>query len=381
MLINAGSRDELPDQEGLAHFVEHTIFKGTSKRKSWHILNRMERVGGELNAYTTKEETAVYSIFPFGYLKRAAELISDIVRNSSFPEAEIKKEKSVVEEEILSYLDSPADDIYDKFDSYVFAGSSLSHNILGNTESLNKLNSPECSSWLESKFTPSRSVLFYLGKTEARKVFRILTQEFGSFERSNTEPFRISPPQNTRFETTIVHPSLHQNHNLLGIRIPGIFSEKRPTFALLSNILGGPGMNSLLNIELREKLGLVYTIETSLVSYTDCGLLTIYYGCDQREQARCDEVIRRTLDRFVKNGMTSNKLRAAKRQFIGQMVLSYDNNEQNILSSARSMLHKNKVYSIADNVELIEEINLDDLMEIASSLGFDSFSRLTLKGN
>ncbi|MCH5319086.1 MAG: insulinase family protein [Paramuribaculum sp.] len=379
MFINAGSRDEPKGYEGLAHFVEHTIFKGTERRKSTYILNRIENIGGELNAYTTKEETAIYTISPYGNLKRAVTLVSDIISNSIFPENEIRKEKFVVEEELLSYLDTPAEDIYDKFDSFAFKGSSLAHNILGSDDSLKRFNRELCLQWLATKFTPRRSVLFYMGRENSRKVFNLISEHFANLDRNEETIYRKKPANVIHFHETIGLNSLHQCHNLFGMRVPGIYSEKRPALALISNLLGGPGLNSILNIEMREKRGLVYSVESSLSSYTDCGLLTIYYGCDRSEEERCKEILRKTLDKIHQKGLSEAQVNAAKRQFIGQMILSHENHEQHVLSSARSMLHKNIVYSLEENIGLIKSIDRDCIMEILEDIKFDNLSSLTMK--
>lgn len=377
-IINAGSRDEASGYEGLAHFVEHTIFKGTKKRRSNQILNRIECIGGELNAYTTKEETVIYSISPFGHLRRSVELIYDIIVNSCFPENEIKKEKLVVDEEILSYLDTPSEDIYDKFDSYIFKNSSLEHNILGSKSTLANFNTEICRNWVIQKFIPCNSVLFYSGKATPRKVLKVIESYFCSILSIDTTADRKEPIKNPIFHHNIKIPSLHQSHCVLGLRIPSLYSSQRPLYTLISNFLGGQSMNSLLNMELREKRGLVYTIESSIITYTDCGLLTIYYGCDPNENDYCLEIIRRTLNNLVKNGIKSSKLKAVKRQFIGQMSLSYENHEQNILSQARSMLHLNKMFTLSDNISIIENITLEDINRIIDSFKFDSFSSLIM---
>lgn len=379
--VNAGSRDEMTDHQGLAHFVEHTIFKGTERRRSWHILNRMESVGGELNAYTTKEETVVYSIFPYGNLERAIDLISDILVNSNFPKTELRKEKSVVEEEILSYLDSPADDIFDKFDEEIFSGSSLSHNILGSIDTLDRIDSELCQWWLNTKLLGAKSVIFYMGKSAPKGVLKKVEKYFGRIQKHHSESIRQVPKENTVFNKTVTYQSLHQCHNIFGIRIPGLKSSIRPAYALISNILGGPGMNSALNLEMREKRGLVYTVDASLVSYTDCGLMTIYFGCDPREENKSKDIFRRTLDELASEGLSSVKLSKAKRQFVGQMTLSYENHEQNVLSAARSVLHKDCIYTFQDNIDLINAITLDEINEILSSMKSDSFSCLTLRGD
>lgn len=378
MAVRAGSRDEQPGEEGLAHFVEHTIFKGTHRRRACHIVNCLESVGGELNAFTTKEETTVYSIFPKGNLRRAADLIADLVTDSVFPSSQLEKERSVVEDEINSYLDSPAEAIYDDFDEIMFAGSPLAHNILGSSDTLAAFTPEKCRQWLERHFTVDSSILFYSGAEKPERVLRLLTEIFARFAR-HSGALRAPQSQVTASRFKIDRDdSLHQAHTLNGTVTGGVFDKGRYALSLLSNLLAGPGMNSLLNMELRERRGLVYTVESSLTLYSDCGLLTIYFGCDPDNHARCLDVMRRTLGRLASEGLTERKFIQAKRQLSGQITIASEQRENSVLSAARSFLLRGEVMTVADQRRAVESISHDDFDSLLPLIAPDRLSTLTL---
>lgn len=377
--VKAGSRDESPCHYGLAHFVEHTIFKGTLRRRAWHILNRMERVGGELNAYTTKEETVVYTTYPAGYVERAIDLVADLVENSQFPTAEIDRERQVVADEIDSYLDIPAEGIFDDFDELVFEGTPLAHPILGSRESIDRLTSDVCRRYLRDYYRPDNMVFFYSGPEKPDRVIRLAERCFhhriadmpaasgiGSVEA-------LAPAG--RFDT-VREIGTHQAHTILGTRIHDMFSPDRYATALLSNMLGGPGMNSLLNVALRERRGLVYTVEASTALMTDTGLFTIYYGCDTTDVERCRRLVSDIIGRQASDTMSQRQLDDARRQYIGQLTLASTNSEQRALNMARSTLLRGSVIPSAVHLEHIRSLTPDDLREAASRL--TTLSRLTL---
>ena len=251
LIINAGSRDDHASRLGLAHFVEHTIFKGTTHRRAWHILNRMETVGGELNAYTTKEGTALYSVFPEPYLKRAMELIADLVMHSVFPEAEIEREKDVVLEEVASYRDAPSEAVFDDFEDLIFgSGSSMGHNILGTEDHITAMGSTDCARYLKEQYVPENMSFFYMGPADAGKVFREAEKQFGTMHHRLCRPARVTPAILPP-EHKVVDFGLHQSHTTVGARVPGMYDDSRFALALLNNLLAGPGMNSLLNVLMR----------------------------------------------------------------------------------------------------------------------------------
>lgn len=372
--VNAGSRDESPDREGLAHFVEHTIFKGTDRRRSMHILNRMEAVGGELNAYTTKEETVIYTIAPAGNLGRSVDLLADLILNSRFPKVEIDREREVVADEINSYLDNPSEAIFDDFDDLVFAGSSLGHNILGSVESIQRFGPEECRHWLDEFYTPTEMVFFYMGAKPAQTVFKTVERYFAPLKYPDHGRVRLTPAPVAPFD--VVRPiGSHQAHTVLGARIPGLHSPRRYAVAMLTNILGGPGMNSLLNVELREKRGLVYSVDATTQLYGDLGLFTIYFGCDPGDTDRCLRLTARVLDSLAQSPMSPSKLERARRQYIGQMAVAGENREQQALSTGRSVLIYDRVRGVGETIEIINSLTADDLLEAAR--GIVNTSRLT----
>ncbi len=377
--INAGSRDETPDRYGLAHFVEHTIFKGTYRRRSHHIINRMESVGGELNAYTTKEETFIYSIYPRGNTARALDLLADLISNSSFPEAELKRERQVVADEIESYLDTPSEAVFDDFDELIFKGTGLAHNILGNTESLRRLDTICCFTWIMHHFVSKRMVLFYSGAGTAESFTRLAEKYFSDIflgrgvrlhrNASNTtvRPFDITRDINS-----------HQSHTVMGARVGGMFSKDRHCLSLMNNILGGPGMNSLLNVSMRERRGLVYSVESSLAMYTDVGLLTIYFGCDPEDTCQCRSLVDDELKRLADTPLSERKLMSAKRQYIGQLTVAAASHEQMVLSIARSALFANRALTHDEIAAKINQVSADDICRMAQSILTPGYSTLTL---
>lgn len=374
--VNAGARDELTaSRYGLAHFVEHTIFKGTSHRKAWHILNRMEAVGGELNAYTTKEETFIYSTFPKGNLRRAADLIADLIKCSSFPRVEIDREREVVADEIDSYLDVPSEGIFDDFEDIIFAGNPLGHNILGNTGSIAGFTSEVCRKYLDEFYTPREMVFFYSGPMNPGKVHEICNEYFGSLSMPDQERHRQCPAILPPFDITHNIDS-HQAHVVMGARVGGMRDESRYAMALLTNILGGPGMNSLLNVELRERRGLVYTIDASTSLLSDTGLFTIYFGCDHDDVSRCRDLVTGTIRRLITNGISPLRLSMARKQYIGQLTIASTNTEQTALSMGRSTLYYGSAANIDATIRRISAITADDLIQAAHSLSH--LSTLTL---
>lgn len=376
--INAGSRDEEPRLHGLAHFVEHTIFKGTVHRRAGHILNRMETVGGELNAFTSKEETNVYSVFPAAHLPRAVELISDLLRNSVFPANELRKEREVVREEIDSYLDSPADAVFDDFEDRLFAGSQLGHNILGESSNLDSFTPETCRRYILNDYTPGRMVAFYQGPESPDKVMRLVERYFGDITASDAMPERIPPVPVKPFAVTDDAAGSHQAHTVMGAPVPGIHSPERHALGLLTNILGGPGMNSRLNVALRERRGLVYTVDANLTLFQDSGYIGIYFGCDPADTLRCAHLVETELRRLTDAPLNPRVLAAAKRQYLGQLLVAADNTENSALQAARTALYFSRVPDPAVTAAAIEALTPEDLHLAARHLSPALFSRLTL---
>lgn len=375
--VNVGSRDEAPDQFGLAHFVEHTIFKGTDRRRAWHILNRMERVGGELNAYTTKEETVIYSTFPRGNALRAMDLVADLVCNSRFPAAELDRERSVVADEIDTYMDIPSEGVFDDFDELIFAGSELEHSILGSKQSVEQFDSATCLDYLNRFYTPSRMVVFYSGASGPDAVMRMAERCFGALSRPDVAVSRVAPRP---VETFAVErdAGVHQAHTVLGARVENLTDhESRFAMRLLTNILGGPGMNSLLNVALRERRGLVYGVDASWGKLTDTGLFSVYFGCDAEDVDQCVRLTSEVIDSVASGAITDRRLAEAKRQYLGQLTVGSTNTEQGALSMARSLLRRGTAVSRAEVEAGIAAVTSAQIRESAARL--TSLSRLTLK--
>lgn len=368
LTVNSGSRDELnPADFGLAHFVEHTIFKGTARRSDSYIINRMEAVGGELNAFTTKEETTIYSAMPAGNHRRACSLIGELVSDSIFPERKLDLEREVIADEIDSYLDSPAEAIYDSFDEMFYLDSPLSHNILGTKASVAAISPAQCCRYLHERFTAGNAVYFYLGPEPAERVATCVERAFAGLSTFATPNLRKLPnfcAPEVREESR----RRNQCHTLMGVPVGGLHSPERHAVALAVNILGGPGMNALLNIELRERRGLVYTVEASTALLSDCGLMTIYFGCDHSDLAKCRRLTANVLNRFASKDLSARALEAYKRQYMGQLTLGLDNKEQLALTSARAALHGLQPPTAAATAEKIAAITPADLRRVAETL-------------
>jgi len=378
LAVDAGSRDEQRGQYGLAHFVEHTIFKGTKRRTSTRINNRMEQVGGELNAYTTKESTMLYCIFPSEHLERAVELIADLVENSIFPEHELERELDVVLEEVASYRDTPSEAVYDDFEDLLLAGSQLGHNILGEESDLRKLTSADCLDYVKRLYVPTNMVFFSLGNTPADKVFRTAENHLGVMSHHKRKIERIAPVAQAP-QRKMVDLNLHQSHSIVGARVSGMYDDNRFAFSLLNNILGGPGMNSLLNVSLREKRGLVYTVESSLTTFTDCGMVQIYLGCEQEKLKKALKLIDATIDSLAQSPLSASRLDAYKRQYSGQLLVASDSAEFTAMGAGRGMLYYDNVSTLQDNIDSILGVTPEQLQEAAQQLTLGKCSILTFK--
>ena len=376
--MNAGSRDDGEGQYGLAHFVEHTIFKGTTHRRSWHIINRMESIGGELNAYTTKEHTMVYSVFPAEHLARAVELLADLVCCSTFPHDEIERERDVVLEEADSYRDTPGDAVYDDVEDILFAGSALGHNILGVEEHLRGLESSHCMHYLKSLYVPENMVFFVMGNMDAERVFRLVERHLGGMDCPLQRVRREVPPVNAPSRHT-VQMHLHQAHTVVAMRLPSMYSEERFALSLLNNILGGPGMNSLLNVQLRERRGYVYTVESSISLLSDCGMIQVYMGCDPSDIRSSLRVIDRMTSDLANKCLTERRLDAAKRQYCGQLLLAADSAEWMAMSTGRNMLCHGRVTTLGELVECIQAVTPEQVRRAAEHITMDHATILTLQ--
>lgn len=374
--IDAGTRDEAEKEQGMAHFVEHLIFKGTTRRRAWHILNRMERVGGDLNAFTNKEETIIYTAFLAEHYVRAVELLADIVFHSTFPQHEIAKEVDVILDEIQSYEDSPSDLIFDDFENLIFKGHPLGRNILGDPRLLKTFASDDALNWTHRFYKPSNMVFFFYGNVDFGRLVRCVEKYVADIPDSKAEKSYIPLPDYIP-ERRVIHRDTHQAHVMIGCRSYDAHDEKRTGLYLLNNILGGPGMNSRLNIALREHRGLVYSVESNLTSYTDTGVFSIYFGCDPKDVDTCLALVEKELKHLCAARLTDSQLTAAKKQIIGQIAVASDNFENLALDMGKTYLHYNKYESQEEIFRRIEALSADCLMEVANEI-FDERRRSVL---
>lgn len=378
--INAGTRDELPGEEGLAHFCEHTTFKGTARRKAWHILNCLERVGGDLNAFTTKEETVYYASILGEHVARAVDLLTDIVFNSCYPQQEIDKEVAVICDEIESYNDSPSELIYDDFENLVFGGHPLGHNILGQAEQLRTYTTADALRFTQRFYRPDNAVFFAYGNIDFTRLVSLLRRataglEGGTPTLDTADTATTLPPYEP--QQLAVSKGTHQTHVLIGTRTYSVFDQKRMALYLLNNVLGGPGMNARLNLSLREHNGLVYTVDSSMVNYSDTGVWCVYFGCDPHDVGRCRRLVRKELDRLMLRPMSAAQLAAAKKQLKGQVAVAGDNRENFALGFAKSYLHYGWKKDVNRLFEQIDALTADDLQQVANDV-FDQRKLTTL---
>lgn len=359
LIIGVGSRDERLEEEGIAHFIEHVIFKGTEKRKAYHILSRIEDVGGELNAYTTKEDTCIYASFLPKDYERALELFSDIVFNSVFPEKEIEKEKEVVIDEINSYKDSPGELIFDDFEELIYQGYPIGRNILGSEKAVKSIQREAILEFVKRNYQPERMVISSIGDIPFEKLVRIIEKYFGDIPATDRPLVRLRPeiyvPQVKK-----VKMDTYQNHCVIGNVAYDYTQDNRVALSLLVNILGGMGMNSRLNLNIREKYGLAYNVEAAYTPYSDTGVFTVYFGCDAEDLEKCRKLCYKEMFALCGEPLGEVQLRKAKKQMIGQMTLSSENYENMMLSIGKSFL----IYGKVDELEGI----CNEVMELKSVL-------------
>ena len=426
--INAGTRNEKPGEEGLAHFCEHVTFKGTERRKAWHILNCLESVGGDLNAYTNKEGTVYYSAILKEHIARAVDLLSDIVFHSVYPQAEIDKEVEVICDEIESYNDSPAELIYDEFENILFKGSPLGHNILGTAEQVRAFKTEDALRFTQKLYRPDNAIFFAYGDIDFKKLVKLIQKALGECpkgrelacsadcksaetpteERIAEEMPTVETPteemeagdanhkvqsskfkvqskevQSSKFnvqskvagQTIVMQKNTHQAHVMIGTRAYDVNDDRRMPLYLLNNMLGGPGMNAKLNLALREHNGLVYTVESTMVAYGDTGTWSIYFGCDEHDVKRCLRLVRKELDKFMQKPLSDAQLKAAKKQIKGQIGVACDNRENFALDFGKSFLHYGWEKNVDRLYEQVDAITAAQIQAVAQEL-FDK-DRLT----
>jgi predicted Zn-dependent peptidase len=374
--IAAGTRHEMPGDEGLAHFVEHVTFKGTKRRSSLQILNTLERVGGDLNAFTVKEDTVYYAAILKEHLAKAVDVLTDIVFHSTYPQTEIDKEVEVICDEIESYNDTPAELIYDDFENILFEGHPLGHNILGSADRVRQFKTADALRFTRKYYIPMNSVFFAYGDVDFENLVKLLEKQASPqpLQKGTTHPQSL--PKGGKSDVIsdsasnfiIREKQTHQAHVMIGNRAYDIHHPLRIPLYLLNNILGGPGMNARLNISLRERNGLVYTVDSSMVSYSDTGLWAVYFGCDPHDVKRCLRLVRHELDKIIEKPLTDSQLKAAKRQLKGQIGIACDNREQFALDFGKSFLHYGWEKDITSLYSQIDEVTAAQIQQVAQEL-------------
>ena len=364
--IAAGTRNELPGEEGMAHFCEHMTFKGTEKRNALQIINALEGLGGELNAFTNKEDTTIYAAISKEHFEQAVNVLTDIVFHSQYPQQEIDKEVEVICDEIESYNDSPAELIYDEFENILFEGHPLGHNILGKAEQLRTYTKEDALRFVRHYYRPDNAIFFAYGDIDFKRLCKMLEAP-----ENPDNPYMLGKTEILKAPTgkTITRSlGTHQAHVMLGTQAYDIHHPLRIPLYLLNNILGGPGMNARLNLSLRERNGLVYTVESTMVSYSDTGIWSVYFGCDPHDIKKCLRLIRRELDKVMLKPLSEKQLCNAKRQLKGQIAIACDNHEQFALDFGKSFLHYGWEKDITHLYDSIDRVIADDIQKVANEL-------------
>ena len=378
--IAAGTRNELPGEEGLAHFCEHISFKGTARRNALQIINAIEGLGGELNAFTNKEDTVYYAAISKEHFYQVVDVLTDIVFHSQYPQHEIDKEVEVICDEIESYNDSPAELIYDEFENLLFKGHPLGHNILGKAEQLRTYTAADALRFVQRNYRPEQMVFFVYGDIDFKRLIsspKFMDVPSGKAERGEIKrglnemidpPICSGPQPPSLGGTYTIEKSTHQAHVMMGCQAYAYNDPRRMALYLLNNILGGPGMNARLNLSLRERHGLVYTVESTMVTYGDTGVWSIYFGCDHHDVNRCRRLVRHELDRLMQKPLSQRQLMIAKRQLKGQLAIACDNREQFALDFGRSYLHHGHERDLNALYRRIDALTAEELQAIACEL-------------
>ena len=376
IIIHAGSRDESKEEHGLAHFIEHLIFKGTQKRKAYHILSRLEDVGGELNAYTTKEETCVYASYLKDDFEKAVDLISDILFHSTFPVRELAKEKEVIIDEINSYKDNPAELIFDEFEELIFSNQPIGRNILGTPTIIKDFTKKDILSFMEENYHTDQMVFCSVGNIPFPKVKRLFEKHFSQIE-ANLRSEQRTGFTNYHPEKKIQRKKTYQSHCIIGNIAYDLKDKRRIGLYLLNNILGGQGLNSRLNMALREKNGYAYNIESSYSPYVDTGVLSIYFGTDKKNLEKSIKLAYKEFDKLKNQKLGSLQLHKAKKQMIGQIARGAESHENMMLNMGKSYLIYQKVDSMEEIAQKVNAVSANQILEIANDLfGFDRLSTL-----
>ncbi|MBT3207237.1 MAG: insulinase family protein [Bacteroidetes bacterium] len=367
IIVNTGSRDEDENEHGMAHLTEHAIFKGTAKRKSFQIIGRVEDVGGEINAYTSKEETFIYSSFLNQYFNRTVELLSDIFFNSIFPDKEIQKEIDVIIDEINSYKDSPSELIYDEFEEMIFKNNSIGRQILGEPKKLKNFSKTEILNFIKKKYNTDEIVFCSNGNFPFTKVKKCFEKYFYDIPQ-NLRNFSRNSYGNYLPEKRIEIKDTYQTHNIIGTTAYSLKDKNRVALVLLNNIIGGQNMNSRLNVALREKTGYSYNVESNYLPYTDTGVFHVYFSCDELNLQKSNDLVLREFAKLKTKKLGIIQLAKAKRQLIGQIAISYESNVSLLLSMGKNFLHFNKVESLENIFKKIEAVSSELLIEISNEI-------------
>lgn len=378
-IINTGSRDENNEQRGIAHFIEHLLFKGTKKRKAFHVLSRLEDIGGELDAFTTKEETCISASFLSEFYERTIELFNDVVFNSVFPAKEIEKEKIVVFDEINSYKDSPAEYIFDEFEEILFPGHPLGYNILGNEKSIPRFNKKNIEDFINSNYHTDQMVFCSIGKIKYDKLFKILEKHFGQ----NPQKLRTKERElfkNSGVAKIIKSKNLHQAHAIIGIQAYSYFHPHKAILMIISNLLAGSGNNSRLNLSLREKHGMSYTIESSYTPFYDTGNFNIYFSSDKNNIDKCIALIYKEIKKLKTKKLGPVQLSRIKKQLWGHLAINYEINSHQLLSMGKYYLMCNKINTYEQDYKKIDSVTVDDIIQVSNELfDLENFSELIYK--
>ncbi|MFO7723069.1 MAG: pitrilysin family protein [Bacteroidales bacterium] len=365
--INAGSRDEGPEEHGIAHFIEHMAFKGTTRRKSFHILNRLDTVGGDLNAFTTKEHTCLYASFLSEYTARAIELFSDIILNSTFPQKELSREKSIILDEINSYKDSPSESIFDDFEELIYPNHPIGRNILGAPESLELITRSQIMRFIYRNYSASETAIAYIGALPFKRVVLLLEKFFCGMNSNHLNRQRISV-EGYNPVTLTVDKETHQTHVMLGTVAYPFTDPRKRTFQLINNMLGGPGSNSRLNLALRERRGYTYHVESNYQSYSDTGHFTIYMGTTSSDPKSTIKLAFKELDLLRKATLGTLQLHRAKKQLAGQIALAYESKVNEMLSIGRKHLYHLETAPIEQIIAGVEAITASEILEVANEI-------------
>lgn len=380
LMVNTGMRDEMESENGLAHFIEHMVFKGTKKRKAFHVISSLENVGGELNAYTTKEETCIHASFLKEYYGKAIDLISDVAFNSTYPETELEKEKEVILDEINTYKDTPAEEIFDEFENNLYRGHEMGRNILGTSDLVSGFTRKDLCNFLKNNYSTDRMVIATVGAIPFEKFKQKIISYFSEYKCHNTSFHRRQFSERLVF-TEIQERNSHLSHCIIGGLAYHFDSNKKMPMVLLNNILGGPGMNSRLNLNIREKYGFAYTIESQYNAYSDTGNFCIYMGVDPHSLDKTVNLVFKELEKLKKNKLGTIQLSNAKNQLVGQLALSSESGLGELLALTRAAFSENGIEPLSETINKIRELRSEDILEAANEI-FDreTISLLIYKG-